>query len=73
MVDLGLVVKEKHTIEWQTLMLWLLMRQACGVKSFVFTHQNAQQRPQTDDHCPRQTKRNINGGLRPGSQGETHH
>jgi hypothetical protein len=72
MVDLGLVVKEKHTIEWQTLMLWLLMRQACGGK-IVFTHQNAQQRPQTYYHFPRQTKRNINGGLRPGSRGETHH
>jgi hypothetical protein len=41
MVDLGLVVEEKHTIEWQTLMLWLLMGQACGGK-IVFTHQNRQ-------------------------------
>jgi hypothetical protein len=46
-VDLVLVVEEKHTIECPTLMLWLLMRQACcGVNSFVFTHQNAHQRRQ---------------------------
>jgi hypothetical protein len=45
----------------------LLVRQACGVKYFVFTHQNPQQQPQTSDHCPRQTKGNIYGGFRPGS------
>jgi hypothetical protein len=38
-----------------------------GVKSFVFTHQNEHQRPQTSDHCPRQTKENIYGGFSPGS------
>jgi hypothetical protein len=62
-VDLVLVVEEKHTIEYPTLMLWLLIRQACGVKSFVFTHQNGPQRPQTSDYCPRQTKGNIYGDL----------
>jgi hypothetical protein len=66
-VDLVLVVEEKHTIECPTLMLWLLIRQACGAKSFVFTHQNPQQRLQTSDHCPRQTKGNIYGGFSPGS------
>jgi hypothetical protein len=33
MVDLVLVVEEKHNIECPTLMLWLLMIPACGVKS----------------------------------------
>jgi hypothetical protein len=71
MVDLVLVVEEKDPIECPTLMLWLLMRQACGVKYFVFTHQNTHQngpqRPQTSDYCPRQTKGNIYGGFSLGS------
>jgi hypothetical protein len=62
-VDLVLVVEEKNTIECPTLMLWLLMRQACGVKSFVFAHQNPQQWRKTSEYCPRQTKENIYGGL----------
>jgi hypothetical protein len=66
-VDLVWVVEENHTIECPTLMLWLLIRQACGVKAFVFTHQNAHQRPQTSDHCTRQPKANIYGGFRSGS------
>jgi hypothetical protein len=66
-VDLVLVVEEKHNIECPTLMLWLLMRQACGVKSFVITYQTPQQQPQASDHCPRQTKGNIYGGFSPGS------
>jgi hypothetical protein len=51
-VDLVLVVvvEENHTIECPTLMLWLLLRQACGVKAFVFTHQNGPQWPQTSNH-----------------------
>jgi hypothetical protein len=62
----------KHNSECPTLMLWwLLMRQACGVKSPVFTHQNPRQRPQTSDHYPRQTKGNIYGGFSLGSWGET--
>jgi hypothetical protein len=72
-VDLVLVVEEKHPIECPTFMLWLLTRQACGVKSFVFAHQNGPQRPQTSAYCPRQTKTNIHGGFSLGSSGETHH
>jgi hypothetical protein len=67
------VVEEKHTIECPTLMLWLLMRQACGVKSFAFTHQNPQQWRQTSEYCPRQTKGNIYDGFSPRSWGEKHH
>jgi hypothetical protein len=48
-------------------MLWFLMRQACGVTSFVFAQQNPQQRPQTSEHYPRETKGNIYGGFSPGS------
>jgi hypothetical protein len=67
-VDLVLVVEEKHIIECPTLVLWLLMGKACGVKCFVFTHQNPHVRPQTSDHCPpRQTKGNMYGGFSPGS------
>jgi hypothetical protein len=66
MVDLVLVVEEKHNIEYPTLMFWVVGNVSagfCGVNPFVFTHQNPQQRPQTSDHCPRQTKGNINGGF----------
>jgi hypothetical protein len=41
-VDLGLVLEEQNTIGCPDLIWWLLMIQACGVKSFVFTHQNSQ-------------------------------
>jgi hypothetical protein len=42
-VDLVLLgLEEQHTIGCPNLMLWLLMIQACGVKSFVFTHQISQ-------------------------------
>jgi hypothetical protein len=47
-VDLVLVVEEKHNIECPTLMLWLLIIQACGVKAFVFTHHN----PHSNGHKP---------------------
>jgi hypothetical protein len=63
MEDSVLVVEEKH--------FWVVVNMSagfcCGVNSFVFTHQNPQQRPQTSDHCPRQTKGNINGGFSLGS------
>jgi hypothetical protein len=41
--------------------LWMVVDVSgfCGVNSFVFTHQNPQQRPQTSDHRPRQTKGNT--------------
>jgi hypothetical protein len=42
-VDLVLVPEEQNTIGCPNLMLWLLiMIQACGVKSFIFTHQISQ-------------------------------
>jgi hypothetical protein len=46
-VDSVLGLEEQHTFGcpnsmWWLLMLWLLMIQACGVKSFIFTHQNSQ-------------------------------
>jgi hypothetical protein len=76
MVNLVLLVEEKHKIECPTLMFWVVVNVSagfCGVNSSVFTHQNPQQRPQTSDHFPRQTKGNIYGGFSLASWGERPH
>jgi hypothetical protein len=69
MVDLVLVVEEKHNIGCLIWMFWVVGNVAgfCGVNSSVFTHQNPRHWPHTSDHCPRHTKGNIIGGFSLGS------